>query len=97
MLSARHLVRKGLLFLFQTLPSQTAIGLFLTLKWLQNSQLHNLALLAPSFWTGGFLGMSEGLLLYGCRFQTEIIAHPKHGFVKTVWITAQIQALGDLF
>lgn len=38
MLSARRFVSKGLV-LFQTLPSQSAIGLFLTLKWLQNSPL----------------------------------------------------------
>lgn len=89
----RHFERKRLCVLFQT--QVKAVGLFLTLKWLQNSHLgYLLALLSCGpLRTGCFLGMLESLLLHSCSFQTKIIVHPKHVFVKMVWITAQTPAL----
>lgn len=59
-LNARHLVRKGLLFLFQTLPSQSAIGLLLTLKWLQNSHLRSLLSFPGSLLLGRWFSWNVG-------------------------------------
>lgn len=93
-LSARHLVRKGLLFLN---PSKSkCCWTFPAVKWLQNSQVCNLINLAPSFCTGVFLDCRK-VHSFTVVFQTKIIAHPKHGFLKTVWMTPWTQALWDLF
>lgn len=43
-----------------------------------------LTLLPPAFWTGFFLEALAGLLLYSCRFKTEITAYPKHVFVDSL-------------
>lgn len=92
-LNARHFVRKRLLFLFQTLPSQSGFRLFLTLKWLQNSHLGDW-LWSPAFLVlGRLFTNAERFTPVGCRFQTEISAHPRHVFVKSVWISAQTRAL----